>query len=402
VESLSVKEARRLALARAGLLKPAWTGFPTSGRGAGQRARTAALSVIDRFGYLQLDTVSIAGARSHAIVLASRLNGFDARLGEQLLRADEPLFEYWGHEACWIPLSLYPAFAFRRREFKAHPWWGDVVAEHPKVARALVSRIRSEGALRSIDMEGGGSKGWWDLKVAKRVATALWSSGELSIRERANFQRSFDLTERVIPKEVRATKLTKARAFEVLLLKALDGRGFATTGLLAATWRLRNCRPDVERALRRLTDQGAIEPCRLETNERSITGWIRQDDLELAAKLSSVRPRADRGVCLSPFDPVLWDRGRVQTLFDFDQVLEIYKPAPTRTYGYFCLPVLAGERLVARFDFKADRKAGRLKVLSVRFEGTGTCKPPSAVESEAARTALDRFAGSVGLEPTGW
>ncbi len=403
VESLSLKEARRLALARAGLLKPAWTDFPTGGRGAGKRARAAALGVIERFGYLQLDTVSIAGARSHGIVLASRLEGFDTRLAEQMLAPGEPLFEYWGHEASWIPLTLYPAFAFRRREFKEHPWWGDVIGEHPKVVRALRKRLRAEGALRSIDLEGAGSQGWWDLKVAKRVAQALWSSGELGIRERKNFQRSFDLVERVVPDEVRSRKLTKAQSFEVLLLKALDGHGFATTGTLAATWRLRNCRRELESALKRLVTNGSIVACRIDvTGERAVNGWIRPMDLELADRLNRVRPRADRGVCLSPFDPLLWDRDRVRRLFDFDQVLEIYKPAPIRTYGYFCLPVLAGERLIARFDLKADRRAGKLKVLSIRFEGTETGRPECSEDEQAARTALSRFASSVALESTGW
>ena len=160
MEVLEVRDVRRLALARAGLLKPAWAGFPTAGRGGGAGARAAAHRIIERFGYLQLDTVSIAGARSHAIVLLSRLPRMAAELGEQLLRPGEPLFEYWGHEASWIPLQLYGAFAFRRRQFRRHPWWGDVVRENPAVARRLRRRIRDEGPLRSADMEGAGSRGW--------------------------------------------------------------------------------------------------------------------------------------------------------------------------------------------------------------------------------------------------
>jgi uncharacterized protein YcaQ len=127
METLSRRQARRLALARAGLLKPEWTGFPQRGTGVGKRARQAAHRVIQRFGYLQLDTVSIAGARSHVIVLLSRLTGFEPALGEALLQPTEPIFEYWGHEACWLPIELYPVFGFRRREFRHHPWWGDLV-----------------------------------------------------------------------------------------------------------------------------------------------------------------------------------------------------------------------------------------------------------------------------------
>jgi uncharacterized protein YcaQ len=400
VESLTIREARRLALARAGLLKTEWTGFPHRGKGCGKRARNAAYGVLRRFGYLQLDTVSIAGARSHSIVLMSRLAGFDPGLGEQLLRPGAPLFEYWGHEASWIPLELYPAFEFRRREFSHHPWWGNLVGEHPDVARTLRRCIREKGPLRSADMEGEGSRGWWDLKIAKKVAAALWSSGELAIRERINFQRVYDLAERVIPEELRQNPLPKRDGLEVLLLKALDGHGWASPGTIASTWRLANRRKEINAALNRLREKNKIVPCVLANpGGRPSPGWIQPDHLELAARLQKVRPRRDRGVLLSPFDPVLWDRVRVQRLFDFNQVLEIFKPAPKRIYGYYCLPVLAGERLVARFDFKAERKQGVLRVLSGHFEATGDSKAGSAEEEEAARVALTRFAEALNLEP---
>jgi uncharacterized protein YcaQ len=354
--------------------------------------------VIGRFGYLQLDTVSIAGARSHVIVLLSRLKDLDASLGEELLQPGTPIFEYWGHEASWIPLDLYPTFAFRRKEFRHHPWWGDLVGKHPDVARNLRRRIRDEGPLRSVDMEGRGSRGWWDLKIAKRVATALWSSGELAIRERRNFQRTYDLAERVIPAEVRDRPLPKRKGVATLVLKALDGHGWATTGTIASTWRLRQ--KEIKVALSFLVRGGKVLPCALENPEgRPTAGWIRPEDLELAGRLRTVRPRGDRGVLLSPFDPLLWDRARVQRLFGFDQVLEIFKPAPKRIYGYYCLPVLAGERLVARLDLKAERKEGRLRVLSTRYEGTETPRPATPRDGEAARTALCRFAEALGLEP---
>ncbi len=134
-------------------------------------------------------------------------------------------------------------------------------------------------------------------------------------------------------------------------------------------------------------------PCALILEDgKRIPGWIRPADLELAARLENVRPRRDRGVLLSPFDPLLWDRRRVDQIFAFHQVLEIFKPAPQRIYGYYCLPVLAGEKLVARLDLKADRKNGRLQVLSRHFE-----ESPSAADSEAVSTALERYAAAVGL-----
>lgn len=394
--SLSLREARRLALARAGLLKPALSALPERAPGAGKRARAAAHRIIDHFGYLQLDTVSIAGARSHAIVLLSRLDGFAPDLGEALLKPGEPLFEYWGHEASWLPLGIYPLFGFRRREFRHHPWWGNVVGKHRKAADELLRRIRDDGPIRSLDMEGPGSRGWWDLKLTKRIATALWSSGELAIRERTGFQRSYDLAERVIPEHLLAVEVSEGEALERLLLKALEGHGWAVTGTLTNTWRLRNRKPRIAAALRNLVERKEIEPCDLDLGRgRRIAGWIRPADRELAARLETARPRSDRGVLLSPFDPVLWDRARVKLLFDFDQVLEIFKPGPKRVYGYYCLPVLAGERLVARLDLKARRDRGVLEVLSTRLERD------AAVDREAATRALERFARALGLTATG-
>jgi len=398
METLGVLEARRLALARAGLLAPARTGFPATARGAGASARAAAYAVIGRFGYLQLDTVSIAGARSHGIVLLSRLSGLDASVPETLLGPDAPIFEYWAHEACWIPRDLYPCFEFRRREFRSHPWWGDLVGRHPDVARRILDRIRSEGPLRTADLEGERGKGFWELGIGKRVADALWSSGELAIRERRNFQRTYDLAERVIPAELRERPVAEEEALATLLLRALDGHGWATLGTLARTWRLRNRRPRLEAAMATLAAGGRAVPCALEHDGRRIAGWIRPEDLALVPSLMRLRPRRDRGVLLSPFDPVLWDRERVARLFGFDAVLEIYKPAPKRIYGYYCLPVLAGDRLVARVDLKADRARGRLRVLKTHREpATGRDR---AAAREATDSALRAWATALGLDLT--
>ncbi|HVR30710.1 MAG TPA: crosslink repair DNA glycosylase YcaQ family protein [Thermoanaerobaculia bacterium] len=390
--TLDLRRARRLALAKAGLLRSSSASLPRRAAGGGRRARRAALDVVERFGYLQLDTVSIAGARSHALVLLSRLEGMDAGLGEDLLRPGEPLFEYWGHEASWIPIDLYPVFAFRRRAFRRHPWWGNLLGEHRKEARRILERVRAEGPLRSVDLEGKGGPGWWNLKLTKRLANALWSSGDLAIRERRAFQRSYDLPERVIPADLLERAVERGEAFRILLLRALEGFGWATTGTLAQTWRLRNARPAIGRALAELVEDGRIVPCRLAHDRRTVAGWIQPADLDLADRLAAARPRPDRGVLLSPFDPLLWDRERVRLLFGFDQVCEIFTPPPRRRWGYFCLPVLAGDRLVARADLKAHRRAGRLEVLSVHFEET------TGHEARAAtRSALERHAGALEL-----
>jgi uncharacterized protein YcaQ len=396
METLDQRQARRLALLRGGLLKPRWSGLPSRARGRGRRARRAAQAIVERFGYLQLDSVAVAGARSHVLVLLSRLGGFDAELGEALLAPGEPLFEYWGHEASWLPLELYPTFAFRRRDFAHHPWWGDLLGKHPRVADALLERIAREGPLRSLDLDADDADGgYWTRKVSARVALAFWSRGDLAIRERRNFQRTFDLAERVIPEDLRARPQERGAALATLLLRALAGLGWATTGTLANTWRLRNLRPEIQGALARLQELGLIVPCRLVlANGAGTPGWIRCSDLEDLGRLSRLRPARDRGVLLSPFDPLLWDRQRVATLFGFDQVLEIFKPQVQRRYGYYCLPVLAGEHLVARVDLKADRRAGRLDLLALHYEA----ERPTAADRQAVSTALARHSAAVGLE----
>ena len=392
-ESISIAQARRLNLASAGLLAPRRLGLHERAGARPALARERCHRIIEHFGYLQLDTVAVSGARSHSIVLASRLEGLDASLGETLLTPGAPLFEYWGHEACWLPLSLYPCLAWRRREYQVHPWWGDVLKEYPEVARSVLRRTESEGPLRSLDLEGKSGAGWWNLKLTRRVAEALWSAGILAVRERRAFQRSFDLAERVIPEEIRARRVSTAAAFDTLLLRALAGHGWASTGTLAATWRLRNCRDRIHASLRRLQEKGRILPCGLHTARRTVSGWIRVEDLETVSELERLRPRRDRGVLLSPFDPLLWDRARVQTLFDFEQRIEIYKPASQRRYGYYCLPVLAGDRLIGRVDLKAQRAAEKLEVLSTHFESPN----PPPRERHAVRRALERFAASVAL-----
>lgn len=396
-ESIGIAQARRLALAGAGLLAPHRLGLPGSGAAGGTRARERCHRIIEHFGYLQLDTVAVSGARTHCIVLASRLRGLDATLGETLLAPAAPLFEYWGHEACWLPLSLYPCFAWRRRQYRTHPWWGDVLREHRGVARSILKRIECEGALRSLDLEGRSGAGWWDLKLSRRVAESLWLAGRLAIRERRGFQRSFDLVERVIPAELRSRRVSTETAFDTLLLRALAGHGWASTGTLAATWRLVKCRDRIRASLERLREAGRILPCTLRTAGQALPGWIRAEDLERLPELERLRPRGDRGVLLSPFDPLLWDRARVWTLFGFEQRIEIYKPASRRRYGYYCLPVLAGERLIGRVDLKARRKEGEIDVLSVHFENA----KPGARDRQALGRALDRFSASVALRLCG-
>jgi uncharacterized protein YcaQ len=288
----------------------------------------------------------------------------------------------------------YPLFEFRRRELRDRPRWGRFVAEHRDVAQEILRRIEAEGPLRSLDFGGERFGGGWQLKVATFVASGLWGTGELAIRERQAFQRVYDLSERVIPEDLRRRSVSFEEALPQLVLSALAGHGWATRGTIADTWRLKNHAAALDAALVRLAEDGEVVRCALvRAGGSRRPGWIRVEDLELAERLAGARPRRNRGVLLSPFDPVLWDRRRVAALFAFDQVLEIYKPAEDRLYGYYCLPVLAGDELVARVDLKADRRRASIELLSCRFE----TDPPSTAHREAVRVAIDRHAEILGF-----
>lgn len=183
--------------------------------------------MIARFGYLQLDTIPVAGARSHALVLMSRLADLNPELPESLLRPKAQVFEYWGHEASWIPIELYPVFAFRRREYRRRtPWWGTVLQDNRALASAILRRIRDEGPVRTADLGDKSDRKDWGSSLSKRVLRGLWWAGELAVRERKNFQPSYDLTERVIPETQRKRKTTERDSVKILLLKALDGHGW--------------------------------------------------------------------------------------------------------------------------------------------------------------------------------
>ena len=168
-------------MAGAGLLAPRHLGLPERAGVRSAQARERCHRIVEYFGYLQIDTVAVSGARTHCIVLASRLPGLDAALAETLLAPGAPLFEYWGHEACWLPLSLYPCFAWRRKQYRVHPWCGDVLREHRRLARSIVKRIECEGALRSLDLEGRSSAGLVGPQAQPpggRVAVARRATGD--------------------------------------------------------------------------------------------------------------------------------------------------------------------------------------------------------------------------------
>ena len=351
---LSIGAARALHLAAQGLLQP--------------RRRKAVdddvLDAIRRMGMLQIDTISVV-ARSPYFVLWSRLGDYPSEWLDAAL-ASGKLFEYWAHEACFIPREDYGLYRHRMLDPGAMGWKYSVnwMRERAGEVAALLAHIRTHGPVRSSDFERSDGKagGWWEWKPEKRSLEVLFTSGALMIARRHNFQRVYDLAERVLPgwDDAQApSQLEVQRSFALRAVKAL--------GLARASWI-----PDYHRTRRPHVDPSQLADLGLLLRAR-VTGWsdpvyIHPDHLELAHQAARGALAPTLTTILSPFDPVVWDRRRALELFDFDYRLECYTPAAKRRYGYFTLPVLRRGALVARIDAKAHRRTGVFEVKAVFFE----------------------------------
>lgn len=346
--------ARALHLAAQGLLRP--------------RRRKAVkedvLAAIRRMEMLQIDTINVV-ARSPYLVLWSRLGDYPPEWLDALL-AEGKLFEYWAHEACFLPIEDYGLYRHRMLDPDAMGWkysstW---MRERAGEVAALLAHIRSNGPVRSSDFErtDGKSGGWWEWKPEKRSLEVLFTSGALMIARRHNFQRVYDLAERVLPdwSDVQLPALADVRrSFALRTVKAL--------GLARAAWI-----PDYHRTRRPHVDPAALAEEGL-LLRATVAGWtdpvyIHPEHAELARQAADGALTPTLTTILSPFDPVVWDRRRALELFNFDYRLECYTPAARRRHGYFTLPVLRRGALVGRIDAKAHRRTGIFEARAVWFE----------------------------------
>ena len=329
-----------------------------------------------RLSCVQLDSIS-AVERSHRIVLASRIGAYPKDAEWALLKQGKA-FEYWAHEACLVPIEDYPLFRFRMRERRVHHWFGPVIDGDPRLARRVLDTIRERGPLGSRHFEGAGSGGMWNWKPAKRMLDALWTAGDLAISGRAHFQRFYDLTERVIPARYRDAPLpTEAEFLRALALRAVKARGLLTAAGVLEHYRIRGGRKRIQPHLDALVAAGALRLLPLEDGGAPAYAAAR-----LRGSGSGSGP-----VLLSPFDNLLWDRDFAVRLFRFDHLIEVYKPQPQRKFGYYVLPLLAGDRLVGRADLKSERKSGVLRIKAFHPEGKG--RFDDALDEAAARLAAE-------------
>ena len=379
-ESLSIAEARRVALAHQGL---------AAGRPAGPVTSGQIEAAFKRLSLLQIDSVNVL-VRSHYLPLFSRLGSYAAADLDKLgLGRRRKSFEYWGHEASLMPVEMQPLFRWRMEDARNGRACYASLHRFAKERRDFVGRvldeIRDRGPLGASALsEAGKSSGnWWGWSDGKHAVEWLFWTGDLTTHERRNFERIYDLSERTLPARVaNAATPSREEAQRELLQRALAALGVATERDLRDYFRMGVA--DTRARLAELVEAGKAFPVKVE-------GW--KDVAYLPPKVE-LPGRAEAHALLTPFDSLVFERQRTERLFGFRYRIELYTPGPKRTYGYYVLPFLMGERLVARVDLKSDRANGRLLASGI-FPEAGV---DLGAVAEALAAELRRLAHWLGLE----
>ncbi|HWJ67467.1 MAG TPA: crosslink repair DNA glycosylase YcaQ family protein [Nocardioides sp.] len=380
MQSLSRAQARRIALAAQGYLDRPHA-VPTLRTFDRTLART---------GVLQVDSVNVL-QRAHFMPLYSRMGAYDVDLLRRAASGrDRRVVEYWAHVQAFMPVDLWPAMRHRMDGYRDRRGKWFTVEEGDDLEQALLAEITDRGASTARELDDGlprAKEHWgWNWSRTRRMLDFLYMTGELAIAGRnSQFEIRYDLAERVVPRPyVDAPPLTPAEARLELVRRAARSHGVASAQCLADYYRLRvgEARPAIDA----LVEAGELEPVGVE-------GWRRPAYLHREARLPR---RVAARALLSPFDPVVWERDRAEALFDFLYRIEIYVPAAQRQHGYYVLPFLLGDRIVARVDLKADRATSRLLVQSAWAEGHAP--PETAAELAAELVRLAGWLGLAGIE----
>jgi hypothetical protein len=378
---ISLQQARNLHLAVQGLLK-----FP---RARATRARVRA--VVARMRVLQIDTIHVV-ARSPYLVLFSRLGDYDVRWLDELL-AKAAIFECWVHEACFVPIedfSLHRAQASAKSNHWAHQRAQRMYREHRAAMDRLLTHIRDHGAVKSSDFERKQKNptGWWGWKEEKRWLEAWFALGELMIARRENFQRVYDLRERVLANaRVETAAWSAEAARHEFVLGAVRALGIAQARWIADYFRSGRKHKDAD--LEKYTKSGEL--IRVEVNGWDAPGYVHREHLPLLQRARRSGLRAAYTTLLSPFDPVVWDRARASAMFGFDYTIECYTPGHKRRYGYFVLPILHRGRMIGRLDAKVHRADGVFEIKALYLEPESKITPTLTSDVAAAIDACARW-----------
>ena len=361
--TLSREEARLLAVHAQGLdRRPPLRNGPSKAR---------LLETIRALGCVQLDTISVV-SRSHETVLWSRLGHYDPTRLAELHYPDGALMEYWVHAAAIVPVEFFPFVRRRMASYAERDTWA---REHADVLDRVRTRIREGGPLASRDFERPDGPRpdpwtWWGGKPERQALDALWSAGELVVLKRDGFQRTYDLTDRVLPGAREAPLPSEAEQRRWFVDRALHALGVATPRWTADYFR-GGSRPHVppREAAAELTAMATEGlACRVLVDGLDEPAWLAPAQVAHLLELRAGRRRPTLTTFLSPFDSLVWHRGRTAALFGFDYRLESYTPAPKRRYGYYTLPILHRGRLVGRLDPSFDRRRRILTVKALHLE----------------------------------
>lgn len=360
MDSISKDEARRIALAAQGFGEPR----PRK-PGVEDMKRT-----IDRLRLIQIDSVNVL-ARAHYMPFFSRLGPYRREMLDELAYQHQYVFEQWAHEACFVPIEDYSLLKHqmeRGRRWSAR----EVSEERLEYFDSVLAQVRDGGPAITGEMENTGKRqGWWGWSHARIALEYHFAHGRLAVKERRNFARVYDVAERVFrPSVLEGQGHAHSDAHRQMVLNSLNALGVATVKDLADYYRIKVA--DVTPRIAELVEAG-------DARAVSVEGW--KDRAYLAAGIESA-PDLHARALLSPFDNLVWDRARTDRLFGFFYRIEIYTPAPKRVYGYYVLPFMNDNQIVARIDLKANRQTSTLQVQAAHLEPGA---PPAKTAASLAK-----------------
>ncbi|AZO02222.1 MULTISPECIES: winged helix-turn-helix domain-containing protein [unclassified Mesorhizobium] len=377
-EKISLAMARRIALGSQGFNDPRPAGVPD---------RRHLARVLSRTGLLQIDSVS-AVVRAHYMPLYSRLGPYPlALLDNAAVTRKRAVFEYWAHEASFLPVETYPLLRWRMQRaeqgeemYLGLAKWG---RERKEMIDEIYREVADRGPIAASDIEGHkGNGGWWGWSEAKHAFEWLFWAGRITTAYRRGFERYYDLPERVLPQAVLDLPVPSVEdAHRELLRISARAHGIASYGDLRDYFRL--APGDTKDRIEELVEAGELLPVKVE-------GWDKPAYLHPDARIPR---RIEARALLAPFDPVVFERTRTEKLFNFRYRIEIYTPAEKRQYGYYVLPFLLGDRIVARVDLRADRPASILRVHAAYAEAGAPPETAAQLFEE-----LKQMQGWLGLE----
>lgn len=351
---ISPEAARELILKEQGLVNV----FPVKGK-------KGALSIIQKLGYLQIDTLNVI-ARSHHHTLWSRLPDYEETFLNELL-IDKYVFEYWSHAASYLPMNDYRFSLPLKKSYadgKSH-WF----KKDKKMNAYVLDKIKAEGPLQSKDFEfkRNSPGNWYNWKPAKQALEQLFMEGKLMVAQRQNFQKVYDLTERIIPHSINISYPTKSELATHFIKRAIQAYGIVNEHEI--TYLRKGLKEVVTKEIKKKLKEGELINVIIEKNKKSyITTPRHMQEIELSNKGVFTNKLTKNIHFLSPFDNAVIQRKRLNSLFGFDFAIECYLPESKRQYGYWCLPILYNSQFVGRIDTKADRASKIFQIKSIHFE----------------------------------